>query len=121
MTVIDTNDNVSAHLDMLRSRGVTAIGRYYSSRAWRRLTRSEAAAISRAGISIFTVFENDGDPDLTRDNGINHAQIAVSQARDVGQPNGSAIYFALEHLPSGYKRRHVDAIKDYIAGARDGL
>jgi subtilisin family serine protease len=121
VSVIDTNDNVSAHLESLRARGVTAIGRYYSSRAWKRLTRAEAAAITAQGMKIFTVFEDDGDPNLTRDNGLNHAQIAIAQARDVGQPTGSAIYFALEHLPGGYKRRHVEGIMDYVAGLRDGL
>lgn len=121
MFVIDTNDNVSAHLGSLKSRGVVAVGRYYSSSAWKRITKQEAIAISKAGIKIFVVFENDGDPELTNGNGINHAQIAAKQARDIGQPEGSAIYFALEHLPGGYKKKHIDAIKEYIAGVKEGL
>jgi hypothetical protein len=121
MSVIDTNDNVSAHIANLKNRGVTAVGRYYSSSAWKRLTKAEAEIISAAGLKIFVVFENDGDPALTADKGTHHAQIAANQAKGVGQPQGSAIYFALEHLPDGYKKKHVKAIKEYMTGVRAGL
>lgn len=121
MTVIDTNDNVSAHLADLKSRGVTAIGRYYSSSSWKRITKQEAANITNAGMDIFVVFEDSGDPTLTADTGIHHAQIAATQAKGIGQPKGSTIYFALEHLPSGYKKKHVKAIKEYIGGVKDVL
>ncbi len=121
MTVIDTNDNVSAHLSELAARGVTAVGRYYSSSAWKRLTPKEAAKISAAGLKTFVVFENNGDPELTSTTGLYHGQIALNQAKGVGQPQGSAIYFALEHLPNGYTSQHVPGIKDYIAGVRSAL
>lgn len=119
--VIDTSSNVSAKLDVLKARGVGAVGRYYSSSAWKRLTAAEAKRIDAAGMSMFTVFEDDGDPALTEDMGLHHAQIALAQALAVGQPEGSAIYFALEHLPGGYKSSHVGGIKKYIAGVRSGL
>jgi len=70
MIVIDTNNNVSAYLKYLKDRGVGAIGRYYSSSAWKRITKQEALNITKAGIKIFVVFENDGDPTLTPDNGV---------------------------------------------------
>jgi hypothetical protein len=113
MIVIDTNDNVTADLPLLKSKGVTAIGRYYSSSAWKRITKVEAAAISAAGIRIFTIFEDTGDPELSLDRGIHDAQIALSQAKSVKQPAGSAIYFAMEHLPNGYTHAHVPGIKLY--------
>ncbi|MGD9885243.1 MAG: DUF2272 domain-containing protein, partial [Reyranella sp.] len=53
--------------------------------------------------------------------GLHHAKIALAQAVAVGQPEGSAIYFALEHLPGGYKGSHVSGIKKYIAGVRSGI
>ncbi|HEV2816809.1 MAG TPA: glycoside hydrolase domain-containing protein [Allosphingosinicella sp.] len=121
MPIIDTNTNVTTHMADLKKRGVTAIGRYYSSSAWKRLTKAEAQAISKAGVKIFVVFENDGDPALTKAMGLKHAQIAVTQAQAVGQPAGSAIYFALEHLPSGYEAKHVPGIKLYVAGLTEGL
>jgi C1A family cysteine protease len=119
--VIDTNDNVTAHIAHLKARGVKAVGRYYSSSAWKRLTQSEARQVSAAGIKLFTVFENDGDPVLSSDAGISHGQIALQQAHQIGQPEGSAIYFALEHLPSGYRAVHVPGIKTYVSGLRVAL
>jgi hypothetical protein len=121
MSVIDTNGNVSAQLGNLKNRGVDTVGRYYSSRAWKRITQQEAVAISSAGMKIFVVFENDGDPQLTEDNGIYHAQIAASQAKGIGQPEGTAIYFALEHLPNGYTATDVAAVQDYMTGVKQGL
>jgi hypothetical protein len=110
MSVIDTCDNVTRHLAELKQRGVTAIGRYYSSSAWKRITRPEALAIADAGIELFVVFENDGDPALTAEMGVSHGQIAAAQAKTIGQPAGSAIYFALEHLPDGYRKKDVKGV-----------
>jgi peptidoglycan hydrolase-like protein with peptidoglycan-binding domain len=121
MTVVDTNDNTSSHIASLKSRGVTAVGRYYSSRASKQLTRPEARALSDAGIQIFTVFEDNGDPELSVSSGIHDAQIALQQATSVGQPEGSAIYFALEHLPNGYNASHVPGIGSYFSGLRQVL
>jgi len=121
MTTVDTNDNSSSHLTLLKAKGVTAVGRYYSSSAWKRLTKTEAQALDAAGISIFVVFENSGDPQLTSDSGLHDAQIALAQAKAVGQPHGSAIYFALEHLPNGYTSQHIPKIEDYVRGLKNGL
>lgn len=121
MTVIDTNDNVTLHLEMLKNRGITAVGRYYSSKAWKRITAQEARAISTAGLDIFVVFENDGDPELTVDAGVFHGQIALAQAKAIGQPRGTAIYFALEHLPDGYKKSHIGGVSKYVRGLREAL
>jgi peptidoglycan hydrolase-like protein with peptidoglycan-binding domain len=121
MAVIDTNDNTSARIDYLRARGVTAVGRYYSSSAWKRLTKPEAKALSEAGIRLFTVFENSGDPELSLEQGVHDAQIALQQATQVTQPEGSAIFFAMEHLPNGYNDSHVPGIKKYFGGLRQVL
>lgn len=121
MIVVDTNNDVSGHLAFLRSKGVGSVGRYYSSSASKRISRQEALAISNAGMQIFIVMENSGDPLLTQSNGIHHAQIAAAQARSIGQPENSAIYFALEHLPNGYKIGDLPSIKDYMRGINQVL
>jgi hypothetical protein len=121
MTVVDTDSNTSDHIPFLRNKGVTAVGRYYSSKAWKRLTRQEAHALSDAGIEIFTVFEDSGDPELSADHGIHDAQIALQQATGVGQPQGSAIYFAMEHLPNGYNASHLPGIRNYYRGLKEVL
>ena len=121
MTVVDTDSNTSDHIPFLRNKGVTAVGRYYSRKAWKRLTRPEAQALSDAGIEIFTVFEDSGDPELSADRGVNDAQIALQQATGVGQPQGSAIYFAMEHLPNGYNASHLPGIRNYYRGLKEVL
>lgn len=121
MTVIDTNSNTSSHINFLKNKGITAVGRYYSSSAWKRLTKPEATALSNAGIQIFTVFEDRGDPQLSVSSGIHDAQIALQQAAAVGQPEGSAIYFALEHLPNGYNASHLPGIRNYCSGLKQVL
>ena len=121
MAVVDTSDNVSAHLKYLKTRGVKAIGRYYSSATWKRLTKPEAAAVSAAGFKLFTVFEDSGDPKLSAEQGIHDAQIALAQAKNIGQPDRSAIYFALEHLPNGYTSAHVDGVNLYCEGLGEVL
>jgi peptidoglycan hydrolase-like protein with peptidoglycan-binding domain len=121
MTVVDTDSNTSDHIPFLRNKGVTAVGRYYSRKAWKRLTRQEAQALSDAGIELFTVFEDSGDPELSADRGVHDAQIALQQATGVGQPQGSAIYFAMEHLPNGYNASHLPGIRNYYRGLKDVL
>src|SRR5260370_29636634 len=121
MPVVDNVSNTSDHIPFLRGKGVTAVGRYYSTRAWKRITKPEAAALSDAGIEIFTVFEDSGNPELSADSGIHDAQIALQQATGVGQPQGSAIYFAMEHLPNGYNASHLPGIRNYYRGLKEVL
>jgi hypothetical protein len=119
MLVIDTDGNVSGHIAFLKAKNVDTIGRYYSSDAGKRLTKTEAQKVCAAGLKLFTVFEDHhGDPRLDGDAGTSDAQIALQQAQAVGQPAGSAIYFALEHLPGGYKQQHVPGIVNYIQQVR---
>jgi hypothetical protein len=119
MLVIDTNSNVSGHISILKEKGVGAVGRYFSSAASKRISKTEALEIAAAGMKIFTIFENDGDPDLNSDAGTSHAQQALQQAKIIGQPNDSTIYFALEHLPNGYTSADVPGIVNYIEQIRD--
>ena len=117
--IIDTNNNVSAHLSVLKSMGVTAVGRYYASTQRKRLTRIEASAISAAGIDLFVVFENSGDPELSGERGVNDAQIALAQAQALGQPEGTAIYFALEHDKfGGFTTAHIPGLRRYLEGVK---
>src|SRR5260370_24242038 len=81
----------------------------------------EATALSDAGIEIFTVFEDGGDPGLSADSGIHDAQIALQQAIGIDQPEGSAIYFAMEHLPDGYNASHLPGIRNYYHGLKEVL
>lgn len=119
--IIDTDTCTTSHLADLKARGVTHIGRYYAAKGSKRLTKDEARAISDAGLQVFVVYEDSGDPELTIARGIRDAGLALAQAKAIGQPAESVIYFALEHLPSGYDASHIPGIKLYFEGIRQGL
>lgn len=118
MTVIDTNDNVSGKIPLLVQKNVTAVGRYYSSSSGKRIAPGEASAIAAAGLQLFVVFEDKGDPPLGGTAGSTDAQLALEQAEAIGQPAGSAIYFAMEHLPNGYTSNDLPGVKAYFEQVR---
>ncbi|HEY4987786.1 MAG TPA: DUF1906 domain-containing protein [Bradyrhizobium sp.] len=123
MTVIDTNSNCGNAIDTLRTRGVTAVGRYYRvvHPEWR-LTKAEAQKLSAAGIKLFTVYEDTGhNLTLTAAQGKTDGQNALEQATEVGQPTGTPIYFAVEGLPSGYVTSDLPAIRKYFDGVRQAI
>jgi hypothetical protein len=125
MVVIDTNSNCSRKVDYLKRRGVTAVGRYYRIRKPEyRITAAEAQKLSAAGIMIFMVYEDTGQKvslDLTSAQGRADGRTAVAQAREIGQPFGSAIYFAVEGLPHGYTAADLPAIRDYFGGVKEAV
>ena len=97
MPAIDTNTNATTYLPTLAAAGVKAVGRYYSINASKVLSQMEAEAISGAGLSIFVVYEDGADPaKFDASLGTFQAQQALICAGDVGQPQGSAIYFAVD-------------------------
>jgi kumamolisin len=115
---IDADSDVSSALDDIISEGYVAVGRYYSSNAHKRLGAAEAAAISGAGLKIFTVFEDGAAPALNYNSGAHDAQIALRQALAVKQPAGSAIYFALD---SELGNRDIAGVRDYFRGIKDTI
>jgi hypothetical protein len=97
MPAIDASTNVTAYLPTLAAAGVKAVGRYYSISTSKVLTQLEAEAITNAGLSIFVVYEDGNDPaKFNADLGTSQAGRALACAKGVGQPQGSAIYFAVD-------------------------
>jgi kumamolisin len=115
---LDADTNVTGALASIVSAGYVAVGRYYSSNAAKRLTAGEAAAISAAGLKIFTVFEDSASPALNYESGVHDAQIALQQAHAVNQPAGSAIYFALD---SELDTPALDGVRQYFSGIKDTI
>ena len=123
MTVIDTNSNCTDKTDVLRAKGVTAVGRYYRivHPEWA-LTKAEAQKLSAAGQKLFTVYEDTGhNLTLTAAQGKADGQNALEQATEVGQPAGTPIYFALEGLPNGYVESDLPAIRKYFNGVQQAI
>lgn len=119
MTIVDCSTKCSGKVNVLQQHQVNVIGRYYSAaHPSRVLTKAEAKEICKVGIKIFTVYEDHGSPTLTQEHGKADGGIALKQAQAVGQPNGTAIYFAVEGLPNGYDTPELPAIRNYFAGVK---
>ena len=78
--------------------GFSFIARYYSNNVHKNLLPLEAKAISAAGLDIVAIWEAAGNVygTFTSFNGQKEAKSAVFQAQRIGQPKGSAIYFAAD-------------------------
>jgi hypothetical protein len=124
MKGISTNLRTTEHLACLKQAGIDFIARYYStttSQPQKRLTSTEAQAISAAGMSIVACYE-DGPTQVgyfTRSRGRQDGQNAYNAAVAMLQPKDSAIYFAVD-----YDAATSDiggAISDYFHGLTEGF
>jgi hypothetical protein len=83
--------------------------------AWKRLTLSEAEAITAAGMQIISVFETTANRASGGTSaGQQDGAAALKEARLIGQPAGSTIYFAVDYdaQPQDY-----DDIETYLQAA----
>lgn len=105
--VIDCACDVSSFVSGLRNAGVETVMRYYnehnsSSLPTKCLTKTEAQTLAAAGIRIGVVFEQGGGAngnigDFNAEMASANVACALERAQEVGQPHGSAIYFAVDH------------------------
>jgi len=125
--IIDTNIPCIGFVPYLKSRGVTGVGRYYRRQRhpeWR-ITKQEVQEFANSGVKLFVVWEDfntANDLKLTVAQGRQDAQDAVEQAQGhdgIAQPEGTAIYFAVEGLPNGYTTGDLPKIRDYFAGIKE--
>ena len=120
---IDLSTNCSNQVACIKQAGKSFIGRYYASPTSEKiLTRSEAIAISRAGMNIIAVWE-DGDPTsasyFSYAEGVDDGARAYNMASNIGQPAGTPIYFAVDYDASDADL--AGGINDYFRGVRDGF
>jgi hypothetical protein len=119
---VDLSTDASSVADEIRQSGIDFVARYYRDpdSALPPLTPSEAQALSAQGLKIVAVFEwHSPDPErMSYAAGFSDAQMAGTQARAVGQPPGSAIYFAVDFNAAGDQ---LDAVAQYFRGIAAGL
>lgn len=92
-------------LNAQTARALAALGCRFAARylvpagyAWKRLTPAEAKAISDAGMRIVSVYETTASrPAGGTSSGNSDGAAALREARTVGQPPGTAIYFAVDY------------------------
>ncbi|MFF2528580.1 DUF1906 domain-containing protein [Brevibacillus sp. NPDC058079] len=101
--------------------GMKFVCRYLvpASMEWKRLTKAEAKAITAAGMQVVSVFQR-GTNDAAGGaaNGTRDGKAALQEAKLIGQPVGTAIYFAVdfESQPKDYA-----AIEAYLRAAAKEL
>lgn len=127
--VIDVASDVSAYAEDLVRAGVGTVIRYYNrsnsaALPSKRLEAAEARALTEAGLWLAVVFQQRGGAggnlsDLTGASGVRDAEKALELAAGLGQPKGSAIYFAVDH--DFYKASELDAVTTYFEGVRKAL
>ncbi len=98
--IIDTNRDTTKHLARLRAAGIETVIRYYArSMSSKVIRRAEALAIKEAGLRLGIVYEGAGDrlSAFSQDIGFKDAAFSRSYgAREIEQPAGSAVYFAVD-------------------------
>jgi hypothetical protein len=117
---VDLPNDSSDVLNELRSSHVDFVARYYRSldSRWPALSPSEAQRLSSLGIKIVAVWESHSrDPSyFSYYSGYRDALTASGEARAVGQPAGSAIYFAVD-----FNAQWLLPIDEYFRGIGAGL
>jgi len=101
---LDTTMELTRHALALREQGYDFVLRYYSTNATKNLSLGEARALAQAGLQIGVVWETTG---------------TYANYFTIGQPYGSAIYFAVDYDPT---QADLDgAISNYFTGVHAAL
>ncbi|MCD9020517.1 DUF1906 domain-containing protein [Cohnella silvisoli] len=107
----------AARVSTLVQQGYQFAARYLvpDSYAWKRLTLSEAEAITTAGMQVISVYETaanraSGGASAGQQDGA----AALKEAQLIAQPKGSTIYFAVDY---DAQPRDYDAIERYLKAA----
>jgi hypothetical protein len=119
---IDMPTDASDVLNELKDAKVEFVARYYRDpdSGWPALSPSEAQRLSSLGLKIVAVYEyHSPEPaHFTYEEGYSDALTAYGEARSVGQPVGSAIYFAADFHA---RDDDIASVVDYFRGVNAGL
>jgi peptidoglycan hydrolase-like protein with peptidoglycan-binding domain len=120
---MDTAADCSAFASCIASANIKFVVRYYSANAKKRMTRAEAVALANAGHQLAVVYQDSND-DLkffSEQAGRKHASTAFEQAQAIGQPAGSAIYFAVDFDQSAEQTRDLRLLPCTVQRAIGGV
>jgi hypothetical protein len=107
----------------IQEAGYSFVCRYYGYVTEQgNLTLEEATTLSQSGLQIVAIWE-DGQPTdvsyFSYAKGVEDGKRALNYAQVIGQPEGSAIYFAVDYDVD--PANDSEAIKDYFDGVKVGL
>lgn len=108
---IDCSTRVTAAVaKKFKADGVSFIGRYVTPGSWKSVTKEEAETIIAAGLQILSVFERTTDRTTGgAANGTDDGKRAYAHARAIGQPIGTAIYFAVDYDAPASQHNNIEA------------
>ena len=119
---LDTTMELTRHARALKRQGYDFALRYYSHNANKNLSLGEARALAQAGLQIGVVWETAGTYPgfFSRDQGLADGAAAFRMAHEaIGQPYGSAIFFAVDYDPT---QADLDGpISNYFTGVHAAL
>ena len=117
---IDSAMDTSNVVEELRGSRIDFVARYYRdpTSSLPALSSQEARKLASFGLKIVAVWEqNSPDPEnLSYSSGYSDAFSAYKQAKAIGQPAGSAIYFAID-----FNAHELEPAKEYFRGIAAGL
>lgn len=121
---LSTNRLCESSADCLVASGKSFVIRYYSRttrQPEKQLRPREAAELARAGLQIAVVYQDRGreTEDFNLERGRLDAASAFASAGQIGQPAGSAIYFAVDTDFSATQIRQF--VLPYFQGVRQAL
>jgi peptidoglycan hydrolase-like protein with peptidoglycan-binding domain len=96
---MDTVTDCTTFVGQMSAQGMKFAARYYSDDPSKALSLTEAQALSSGGLAIVAVFENLNNDANQFSTAIGQAQAATALqlAATIGQPRGTAIYFAVDY------------------------
>ncbi len=117
--LIDVAEDVTGRLNALKRAGIQNIIRYddrYVSGDWKQVHPAEAKAIAQHGMGLGIVYEAAGATPSTfsQSSGYLDASYSLAMASKRGQPDGSAVYFAVDFDPTDYQINNL--IRPYFHG-----
>lgn len=121
---LSTNRRCDPSADCLVGVGKQFVIRYHSrttQQAEKRISPKEAAELARAGLEIATVYQDNGrkPEDFGFDRGRLDGASAYNAAAQIGQPPGSAVYFAVDNDFSATEIRAF--VLPYFKGVKAGM
>jgi peptidoglycan hydrolase-like protein with peptidoglycan-binding domain len=95
---MDASVDCRTFASCIAASGIKFVVRYYSKSVPKTMTLAEAVALSGAGLRVAVVYQDSGNAIqfFSAELGKKHAAKALLLAAGIGQPAGSAIYFAVD-------------------------
>lgn len=121
-TACDTRFEITeARLDILKSMGIQAVGRYINGTEFKVLRNGEVQRIISGGLSLIPIYQEDGSSTSDFSETIGHSQAikAHEYAEKLGIPSGSIIYFAVDYDAQDWEISEYILL--YFKGISEGL